>query len=342
MAGGRKVDSAQLITAFEWYDQQVDIVSAFEFLFTEAEGMHQTVEHFERYPKINAPSPTKDEPKRVLRSTPDFTVLFKDRTGLVGEISRLALHERSVDSTCDQLDRYSTLTTLPRTSHGLMAPVTDVDVMHIVPFRIAPDAVQRIIHQRLLDPDNPFNPAVRPCIVAFARETDGTYTFQRQPDPANGDIRGFNRSPHLGERIGNISVAVKYFKDIKADRKFINDPIPPLYLATHLWIHTWPSQYGGSRDDITVDPTETAAGLRAQFGRIGKDDVIAALSLLAQAGIAAANTDGTFNVSRKVLRGKEPDLHRQIALKAARGDKPLVAATSTRTRGHFEQTVLDL
>lgn len=108
----------------------VDVVSSFEFLFTVPEDMATTVAHFERFPKI--PSAAGADP-----DTPDFTVLFNDGTALVGEIARLSLQSKSVDSACAQLARYDQFTHVPDAA-GRLTEVHDVSVMRSA--SVTPDA----------------------------------------------------------------------------------------------------------------------------------------------------------------------------------------------------------
>lgn len=76
----------RLLYGFTTYDRAVDVVSAFEMAFTSSlTGVPETVRHFERFPRV------PDEDGTIL--TPDFSVVFDDGGGLVGEIARIALHD---------------------------------------------------------------------------------------------------------------------------------------------------------------------------------------------------------------------------------------------------------
>jgi len=310
-------EAERLLADYTLYDEHVDVVSAFEFLFTVPQDMAATVRHFERFPKITVGGHTH---------TPDFTVLFTDDTALVGEISNLALAAGSVDKACKQLNRYASLTHVPDKTRRLV-PVTAVDVVQFVPMRIGPDAVRRIITERMLNPDHDFNPPAAPCIVQYARDSE-RYMFQRIPEPVNGTITGHGRNPDIGTRIASLNVYAARFARVKASRKFINDSIPALYMAAHLYTHTWPTQYLGVTDEITVSPVETAELLRQQFGVGSADDVRRALGLLFSAGLAADNRDGTWTVSPRPprIRGGERDLARVFARKAAEKPPPVVKA----------------
>jgi hypothetical protein len=317
---------------YEIYDAAVDIVSCFEFLFTVPLDMAATVAHFERFPKIPAAQPGADP------DTPDFTVLFTDGTALVGEIARLSLRESSVDSACAQLLRYDQFTQVPDAS-GRFTAVTDVSVVQIVPLDIGPDAVDRIIYDRLLKDDHPYQPGKAPCIVQYGRDPD-RYMFQRLSDPENGQIDGHEREPHVGARIRKINVPATKFTGIKATQKFMNDPIDSLYLAVVLYTQVWPTEQRGKVGQIVVRPADTGRVLKARYGAGTANDVRNAMALLISAGLAADNKDGTFTVAKPPRAKEEHDLARVIAQRSADQAKPVVRAPRTAAAAPSNQLTL--
>jgi hypothetical protein len=206
----------RLLHGFGIYDRAVDVVSAFQMAFTTSDTqVPQTVLHFERFPRIPG---GEDSPL-----TPDFTVVFKDGTGLAGEISRLALHESSVESLCRQIAKYDALRQLPDGT-GL-ADVAYTDVLLLVPQSVGVAAVKRIIIERVADSNHPYKPSVPPCVVQFAFDED-RYIFQRLLEPRNGILRDGDRADGLGrwfEENGDFKARPSRFSDIKAARAFIND-----------------------------------------------------------------------------------------------------------------------
>lgn len=323
------VTQQTLLDDYDLYDQYVDVVSAFEWLFTETIELAPTVRRFERYPRVKLADDTM--------VTPDFTVLFRDGTGLVGEVAKIALHENSVDKACEQIGKYARLDQLPSDSRGGIASVTDLDVLQLVPAEVGLSAVNRIIKERYLNPDHGYAPNRPPVIAQYSRSIvrdDFRYTFQRIPDPDNGTLPVSRNPATIGFLLTTDSnVPARKFKDVKARRKFMNDPIKPLYLATHLWTSTWPTVYGSDFADIEVKPSDIANTLRKQYGIGRTAEVKGALELLAQAGLAANNGDGTWVVSRKTLRLRgERDVHRIIAIKAGRHDTPVVTSRNRRTK----------
>ena len=178
----------RLLDEFTTYDQHVDVVSAFEWIFTDpgVKSMPDTVHRFERFPKIR---------HEGTELTPDFTVLFKDGSAIVAEIAQLALAEGSVDGLCRQINNYANLSSVGPGPTEAPA-VAHVDVMCFVPMATGNAAYRRIIVERYLNRQHPYKPLRPPCIVQFAREESG-YTFQRLQAEHNGTLVALGRSPNI-------------------------------------------------------------------------------------------------------------------------------------------------
>ena len=287
----RKALEKRLLDEYEVYDTCADIVSAFEWLFTDptVKAMPSTVRHFERYPTVVS--------DMGMELTPDFTVLFNDGTAIVGEIAKIPLADQGVDRLCDQIGKYATVTAIPAGSGSASA---SIDVMLLVPMANGNNAYQRIIQQRMLDTEHPYSPPKAPAIVQFAREASG-YTFQRLLAANNGSLDAGQRNPHIQKYLDQgFRPPAERFVRVKIAKPFINDSMSSLYLATHLWTRVWPDQYGNSRDAITVDATKTAELLRERFGEGRTADVKHALELLDAVGLAADSTGRNLGrVSRR-------------------------------------------
>lgn len=269
-------DPEELLQHHRLYDQYVDVVSAFEWLFTETKAMPDTVAHFERFPRLEG---SDGNPV-----TPDFSVVFEDGTGLVGEIARVALHEASVDELCHQIARYDSLTQLPVA--GGPVDVSHVDVVLLVPLDIGTDVVRRVITERLHDVDHPYKPSHPPCIVQYVAQPD-KYVFQRRPDSGNGELREGERNPALGAWLarGDFKPPAGGFAHVKAQRPFMNDPVAPLYLACQLWTKVFPTLTAGITPVgdykpliLTVD--ELASEVNAMYGHVGKTALKNAMGIL--------------------------------------------------------------
>lgn len=283
-----------LLAEYRLYDQYVDVVSAFEWLFTATRGMPDTVQWFDRFPRI-----TDDDDRD---HTPDFTVLFSDGSGIVGEIARIAQHDGSVDSLCDQLLRYSNLGSLP-SGIGHVSEVRHVDVVLLVPLELGTATIQRVIRERYEDDDHPYSPARPPCVLQYAAVAD-KYVFQRRAEPENGVIEGHGRDPNLGDWLsrGDFNAPASGFADVKTRRPFMNDPVSQLYLASQLWTRVFATRAVdvepvGDYKPLVLGANDIADDLRAQYGHGRAADVRRAMDVLIAARAAEKLDDGRFRVA---------------------------------------------
>ena len=245
--------------------------------------MPDTVDHFERFPRLAGQD---DNP-----ATPDFSVVFRDRTGLVGEIARVALHESSVDALCHQIGRYDLLTQLPG-ADGAPIGVDYVDVLLLVPLDIGTDIVRRVITERLEHVDHPYNPSHPPCIIQYVPQPD-KYVFQRRPDNGNGHLRDEGRDPALGAWLarGDFKPPAGGFAHVKAQRPFMNDPVAPLYLACQLWTKVFPTLTAdtppvGDYKPLIMTVDELADEISTLYGRVAKSALRSAMEILVRSRCA--------------------------------------------------------
>ena len=303
----------RLLHGFTTYDRAVDVVSAFEMAFTSSEtGVPATVRHFERFPRV------PDEDGNTL--TPDFSVVFEDGGGLVGEIARIALPDNSVDSLCAQIAKYDRLMQLP--GPDAAAEVRFVDVLVLVPQSVGVAAVKRIVVERYAAPAHWYSPSVPPCVVQFAYDED-RYIFQRLLEPMNGILRDGDRPDGLGrwfEQNGDFKAKPSRFSGIKADRAFMNDPVDPLYLATHLWAKTFPTMAADARQPVRLElrPADVAAELRDKYGGVRSRDVRRALELLKTAKLAERTAEGWVVAWEELRVTGDRDLAHMLAMRSCR------------------------
>jgi hypothetical protein len=303
----------RLLHGFTTYDRAVDVVSAFEMAFTSSQtGVPETVLHFERFARIAT--------KTGSPLTPDFSVVFNDGGGLVGEIARIALHDNSVDSLCSQIAKYDALTQLP----GPEGPtdVAFVDVLLLVPQTVGVAAVKRVVVERYAAAAHWYNPSVPPCVVQFAYDED-RYIFQRLLEPRNGVLRDADRPDGLGrwfEENGDFKAKPSRFSDVKADRAFMNDPVDALYLATHLWTKTFPTMVGDAPRPARLElrPADVATELRDKHGGVRSRDVERALELLKTAKLAERTTEGWVVAWEELRVTGERDLAHAMATRSCR------------------------
>lgn len=309
-----------LLEEFRTYDRSVDIVSSWEMIFTESETpLPARVRHFERFPSVTAGDGNP--------ATPDFSVLFDDDTGLVGEIANFSLRDESVDALCRQIQRYDELRQLPA-GGGALAAVEQVDVMLFVPIDLGTDAVRRILRERYAEEGHFYKPAAPPIIIQFVLQPERErYVFQRRPDGGNGQFRDGSRDDDA--RLSNwfdrsdVKTKPEHFREIKAARGFVNDAVPDLYLATFLWSKTFADQAGDSGEGrpvrLEITPSVLAARLRDEYGLVRTGDVERALGLLTRAKLAERGPEGWIVFWTELPKGPhDHDLAETLARRAVR------------------------
>ncbi|MGW4129902.1 hypothetical protein [Amycolatopsis japonica] len=293
----------EMLRSYDLYDRAVDIVCAFEALFTRQPIISSTVSHFDRFPSI----------KHVdnQQATPDFSVIFNDGTGLVGEISNIARHQNSVDKLCKQLFRYDSLRKLPGPLKGSPATVSQVDVLCLVPADLINEAGDRILGDSCLDSNHWYKPSKPPTIVQFSRDAD-KYSFVRGRDARNGSLTHEQLQGFLNKKFNARGV---FWSEVKVLRPFINDPTPPLYLATVIWMKILPAILNGeSRTETSVDEIDTA--LRDQFKYTRRSEVRKAIDLLKRGRFIQANKSEDKILVKRGQRGRQEDAARVLAERA--------------------------
>jgi hypothetical protein len=293
----------ELIRAYRLYDRNVDIVSAFEALFTKQQRMREFVVHFERFPSCVHEDGN--------RATPDFCVLFKDGTGLAVEIANISLQETSVDKLCKQLLRYSGLPNLPNAA-GDPVDVSKIDVLCLTPSETGNNPVDRILGERYLNAAHFYDPLLPPVIGQFSREAD-KYSFWRSRDPRNGVLC----TPLLNDFIdGGYRAPGSFWTPFKAKYPFMNDSPPALYLACIIWLKVLPTmQVSIGEFETTID--DVTSTLKTLYDGGSKKSVREAFSLLKRANfVSSADESGAYVIKRIRSRGGEDDFAQLLAERA--------------------------
>jgi hypothetical protein len=286
-------EHAQILREYRAYDARVDIVSCFEVFFTKSTSLPASVAHFERFPRYVA------EDGRPV--SPDFTVLFRDGTLLVGEIANLARNDESLKDLLVQIGRYDTLREGPASARRggghVLAPVAGVDVLVVFPdaeANAACDRIDAVIEARRWG----YNPSQRPTVMAWSFDPPNSrYVFKYDDRANNPRPRTHGRDPSITSWLRQNSDTLRcsgdHFTGVKVTQRFMNDRPPPLYMATILWLTCLPAVAAPSLPpiDVSATATELADWLRANVGWGDADAVRAGLDFLCRAGLAVERRD---------------------------------------------------
>jgi len=324
-ATGGETSEELLLQTYVLYDRYVDIVSAFHWLFTEVEGMRETVRRFDRYPRV-----TLSDGREV---TPDFAVLFSDGRAYIAEIANIPLHDNGFDGLAKQLLAYDEIATL-MDADGTEVVLTSCDVVLITRFGDGTDAHNRL-QTRLHDLEHPYKPKSLPVVLQYAHESD-RYTFARLPIEGNPRLTPAAEGRDFGE-FADLKVKPGRFARVKAQHAFMNDPIDALYLATFLWSKVFPSVHGV--DDFETTAIDIAKTLRRQYGVGRVTDAEHAMDLLVRAGLATQikGKSKRWTVRRRAMRTAGEDVHERIAKRVGPAlDKSRAVAESKSRRKEME------
>jgi len=312
-------DADILLADYALYDRNVDIVSAYQYLFTEVPDLAATVAHFERFPIAVTEDGTK--------VTPDFTVLFTDGHAYVGEISNIPLPDQGVDKVCRQLLRYDQIRSV-QGPDGLVE-VQSVDVLQFVQMRHASDAARRIFEDRLDDPDHQYKPTRRPVLIQYAHESD-RYIFQIWSGTENGSFADSERTPDYGKYGAELNMDPNAFGRLKVQYVFMNDRVKPLYMATVLWSKVFPSLHGAGVQEHPAEAQKLQQTVNRQYGHVRVGDIRDAMGILVAAGLAVPTSQDNWTVHRRVLRKAGADIHTLIAKRVEDGVRGKLAARERR------------
>jgi hypothetical protein len=234
-------DSAQvgdcvqkLLDEFKNYDKTVDLVSCWQFLFTEVQSLAKNVLHFDRFPRLSSPSVAGDQPK-----TPDFAVLFSDSYGIVADVKRsFPLDDKEFLSHAKRLLKYDR--TLAFKSGIESAPIvpTDHDILLLIPLRDAQEIVHRIgafrregklaVERNLISVEWVWDSDRNEYI--FRKIAGQDADFRDSSLPADSRL-----SSILTQHGTSLKVSPEKIKSIKAAWQFCNDTPPPIYTLVFLW-----------------------------------------------------------------------------------------------------------
>jgi hypothetical protein len=287
------------------YDEYVDIVSCFEWLFTgdDVQDLPDTVAYFERFPRCVIGA------DRTL--TPDFIVVFNDDSVLVGEIATIANHDNSVDKLCSQLLAYEEIDRVDLPDGTSIVP-SRMDVMWLAPVEISNPACRRVLVERMNSAQHSYSPVKAPCIVQYARLAD-KYTFARVPHSDNGQLASGLAICQLQSYLVNtLNIKPARFVDVKTEYAFMNDRPSVLYLATYLQVRFWPMLFGAgtSVERVSIRRIATSMQTTYNYGRV--KEIRRALELLQDAGLASPKDDDEWEVRRKIPGRGGKEAHEKI------------------------------
>jgi len=221
----------RLLEAFVNYDLNVDIVSCWQSFLDFK--MKDQIEFFDRFPEM--------PPTNV---TPDFTVLFKKKYGIIAEIKRtFPQADNAFEGVMSQIKGYDDELDFQTSTNGQFEKPDKHDIMVILFSPSGSFEIANRINILINNKNKPFQ--FNNCLVAIEviySQTDqkNRYVFRRLPqiDTKFRDdcLSEAKRLEHLLEGGKSIEVYPKHIMEYKIRWKFCNDDPPEIYTAVFLWL----------------------------------------------------------------------------------------------------------
>ena len=324
-------DATEQLTEYKAYDRRCGVVSSFQVFFDKAEGLSDTVRHFERFPRYEGADGNE--------VTPDFTVLFEDGTLLIAEIANLARTDGSLDDLLHQLTRYAKLIEGPsaRRPHGGhdLSGVAATDLLVLTPIDTMNAMCDRIDEAIV---NGKVSPAVRPTILGYSYD-DATqrFVFNFTDRATNPRLLAHGREPSLDSWLAGqadtLYCGVKHFGRVQAAHRFMNDAPPKLYMAVALWLDVLPglrTDPMASSEELLVKVADIAERLRDRHGYGDSTAVGHGLEFLREADLARPRREDWKVFMKQIARGAHDEVRDELLRRVQR--KPSGAAASADER----------
>ncbi len=238
MTGDRSTERSgikdELLKQFDLYDTTVDVVSCWESFVEHSYRDEMDSLKFDRFPCI--PDPRIDGKKL----TPDFTVCFDKKYGIIGEISRtFPKEEEYFLKEMEQLLNYDGELSIKSDDGKECVPDT-TDILLLIEGTAAPQIVNRIrgfvdegklgFNNNLIIMRYTFNQSSTFSRYEFQKEFHIGGTFRDSVLPGHCSL-----SKKFDEEYETLKVYPRHFAEIKSRKPICNDEPPPHYLATIFW-----------------------------------------------------------------------------------------------------------
>jgi hypothetical protein len=218
---------------FRAYDAAVDLVSCWEFFFTQVKPLSTNVLQFDRFPRLSSSEEGETE------KTPDFGVLVSPSYGLIGEIKAgFPIEQRSFLGHLGKLKKYDRPLDFKAGPKGERLVPTTHDILLLIPLRDAQEIVTRL------------EEILRGGLIQFERslvifewyyDHDRNEFVFRKVAGQSSDFRDTSvgedvrLSTYFSRRAASLKVTPDKIQDIKATWQFCNDPPPTIFTLVFLW-----------------------------------------------------------------------------------------------------------
>jgi len=229
---------------FTTYDQTVDVVSCWQAIFNY--GYKNHFEYLDRFPNM--------QPGNY---TPDFTILFNEKYGIIFEIKRTFPNDNDgFKRKVEQLMSYDKSLEFKKNDSGDSIVPEVHDIVLLVGSSSSYEILRRI--NSLIDQDDDINFNNNIIILEYqfnSLDRVSHYLFRKLPGN-NGKFRDHHLPKEerleyiLGEQAKSLKSMPEHFFPYKINYVLCNDEPPEIYLSVFLWGHIF---YYYLRDDQKLE-----------------------------------------------------------------------------------------
>ncbi len=248
MALGRADDPyracmTDLLNQFTTYDQAVDVVSCWQSLLKY--GYAADLTYFDRFPELGSDN-----------LTPDFTALFREEYGLIGETKRTFPRDpQQFKKELDQLVKYDAPLPLRADGKGRRVTPKIQDILLVISADDSNEITQRIsellakgeyhFDGNLILMEYFYNAGNRTARYSFRKTMGQNRPFRDVCLPHDARLEVL-----LGEQRKSFHVTVPQFMPDKLREVFCNDQPPSIYTAVYLWNKVFYDQLDADQRDV--------------------------------------------------------------------------------------------
>jgi len=223
----------QLHREFRAYDTAVDLVSCWEFFFTQVKPFSSSICQFDRFPRLSSSEEGGTE------KTPDFGVLISPSYGLIGETKAgFPIEQKSFLGHLRKLKKYDRPLEFKAGPKGERLAPTTHDILLLNPLRDAQEIVTRL------------GEILRGGLIQFERslvvfewyyDHDRNEFVFRKVSGQSSDFRDASVREELklstcfSRRAASLKVTPEKIQAIKATWQFCNDAPPTIFTLVFLW-----------------------------------------------------------------------------------------------------------
>ncbi len=335
------------------YDDAVTAVASWKAILS-LTNYKEKLDFFDWFPRL----PATEKPL-----TPEFTALFKNKYGIIGEV-KAGFPQDDVAFDCElvQIKKYDEIKAI-KGSDDKLHEIDKKDIILLLKESSGVDEITKRIFQKLKDEKHPFKLKQSNLIVmGYRYDEDRGKTFfaiKRNLYKDNGEFQEPGLKAHIVDNLKPLHMPPKLFKDHKTQHIVINDPPPLIFTLVFLWLDGFYrcltreqleslSEDNGFKVDLEMTPAEVAGVVNKgvfQKNIFKVDEIEGALDALKKIGLAKQEKDSRryvitfkdlFRSGKRHKKEEDGDREKRTELAEFFAEKLCQGDGSTKKEKHTE------